>query len=367
MASFPLIEIKGPPLERGQQYGRQTVDRVEKSIQLYTSRLSDEGVKWEGVCDEARRFIPTIESFNSDYLVEMRGIAQGAGVDLEAILLVNARTEIIYGRKKPPKTATDHIDGCTNAVALQTATRNGHVLQAQNWDWKVECLDTTVILRLHRDDGPDMLTLVEAGGLARHGINSHGIGVGANFLHTEQDFGRNGIPLSLIRRKILDAELYYDALAAVMWPPRAFSNNMMISIAGGEAVCLESTPEEVFWVWPQDGLLVHSNHFLCPAAKSKYKDLQAASSPDTLYRNRRVDSALRSRLGDITVEDMKAALFDDFETPRAVCRPPVPTGLQNNMTMTVAMIIMDLTDQTMWVCPAPYKNKEFTEYKLYSK
>ncbi len=364
MTSFPLIEVEGHPLERGRQYGRQAADRVEKSIQLYTSRLFDQGVKWEGICDEARRFIPTIETYNPDYLVEMRGIAQGAGVDLEAILLINARTEILYGRQKPAEPADDHQDGCTNAVALEKATRSGHVLQAQNWDWKVECLDTTVILRVHRDDGPDMLTLVEAGGLARHGLNSRGIGVGANFLHTDQDFGRSGIPLSLIRRKILDAELYYDALAAVMRPSRAFSNNMMVSIAEGEAVCLETTPEEVFWVWPQDDLLVHANHFLCPVAKSKYKDLLAVKSPDTLYRSRRVDSALRSRLGDIILDDMKAALFDDFGTPRAVCRPPVLSGLQNNMTMTVAMILMDLTDRIMWVCPAPSKNKEFTEYRL---
>ena len=108
------------------------------------------------------------------------------------------------------------------------------------------------------------------------------------------------------------------------------------------------------------------NHFLCPVAKSKYKDLLAVKSPDTLYRSRRVDSALRSRLGDITVDDMKSALFDDFGAPRAVCRPPVPSGLEENMTMTmtVAMIIMDLTDRIMWVCPAPHKNKEFTEYRL---
>ena len=99
-------------------------------------------------------------------------------------------------------------------------------------------------------------------------------------------------------------------------------------------------------------------------AKSKYKDLLAVKSPDTLYRSRRVDSALRSRLGDITVDDMKSALFDDFGAPRAVCRPPVPSGLEENMTMTVAMIIMDLTDRIMWVCPAPHKNKEFTEYRL---
>ena len=364
MKPFPLIEIEGPLMERGQQYGRQAVDRIEKSIELYSARLAEEGVSRAGLCDEARRFIPTIENYNPDYVVEMRGIAQGAGVDLESILLVNARTEIMYGRQKPPAGATDHQDGCTTAVALAQATRDGHVLQGQNWDWKVECLETTIILSLHRDDGPDFLSLVEAGGLARHGLNSMGIGVGANYLHTDQDFGRSGIPLSLIRRRILDSELYYDALTAVFWPPRAFSNNMMVTTVEGESVCLETTPEEVFWVWPQDGLMAHANHFQSLAAKSKYKDLQAASSPDTIYRDRRVDAVLRPRLGDITVDDFKTAFFDDFATPRSVCRPPVFSGKQDNMTMSVATIIMDLTDRIMWVCPAPHENKEFTEYRM---
>lgn len=364
MTTFPLIEVEGPPLERGRQYGQQASSSIKKSIELYTTVLSKGDIGWDGIRTEARRFIPTIESYNPDYMKEMQGIAQGAGVDLEAVLLVNARSEILYGRQKPAASETDHHDGCTTVVALSEATQNGHVLQGQNWDWKAACLDTTIILHIHQDDAPDIITLVEAGGLARHGINSRGIAVGANFLHTEQDFGSSGIPLGLIRRKILDSNLYYDALAAVLQPPRAFSNNIMVTTADGESVCLETTPNEVFWVWPESGLLVHSNHFLCPVARSKYKDIKVPASPDTLYRKRRVDSILSPRLGKVTMEDIITALFDDFGYPRSVCRPPVKDSFQNGESMTVAMIVMDVTDRTMFVCAEPHTNKKFTKYKL---
>lgn len=363
-AIFPFIEIEGPPFERGQQHGRQASTQIEKGIQLYTSLLLNSGFKWENICDEAcNKFIPTIEAYNPAFLEEMRGIAQGAGVDLEAILLINARTEIVYGRKVPSK-SDDLDDGCTTAIALGQATRNGHILQVQNWDWRQECLETAVIIKIKQDDAPDILTFVEAGGLARHGFNSNGIGVGANFLHTDQDYGRSGIPLSMIRRKILDSSLYYNALKAVTQTKKAFSNNMLVATADGEAISLEATPEEVFWVWPQDGLLVHSNHFLCPIARTKNKDLNAEEFPDTLYRHHRVDSFLRSRLGDITVDHMKEAFFDDFGSPYSVCRPPIDKRGDDALSMTVATIIMDLTDGVMWVCRAPYKNNQFTEYRM---
>ena len=49
-------------------------------------------------------------------------------------------------------------------------------------DWRAECAETGVLLRIHRDDGPDILTFTEAGGLARSGLNSAGIGLTANAL-----------------------------------------------------------------------------------------------------------------------------------------------------------------------------------------
>ena len=55
-------------------------------------------------------------------------------------------------------------DACTGVVALPSATRDGRLIHAQNWDWKAECAETAVVLKIHRDDGPDILTFTEAGG-----------------------------------------------------------------------------------------------------------------------------------------------------------------------------------------------------------
>ena len=79
------------------------------------------------------------------------------------------------------------------------ATAAGRVIHAQNWDWKAECAETAVVLRVHRDDGPDLLTFTEAGGLARSGLNAAGIAITANYLESDRDYRQTGVPLITAR------------------------------------------------------------------------------------------------------------------------------------------------------------------------
>ena len=79
----------------------------------------------------AQRFGVTIEERYPDLLAEITGIAEGAGRDLEEIIALNARTELLFA-----ESATD--EGCTVAVILPEAA-GGHTLIGQNWDWKAEC------------------------------------------------------------------------------------------------------------------------------------------------------------------------------------------------------------------------------------
>jgi hypothetical protein len=60
---------------------------------------------------------------------------------------------------------------------------------------------------------------------------------------------------------------------------------------------------------------------------------------------------------------VKEALFDDFATPWAVCRPP-RRNLSNNLSATVAMILMEPERGVMEVAPLPALNRQFTTYTL---
>ena len=230
--------------------------------------------------------------------------------------------------------------------------------------WIVRGYGGWMIVR--RDDGPDLLTYVEAGGLGRAGFNEYGIAVTGNNLTIEgENWSRPGVPLSIIRRLILEAPTYAEAMKAIATAPRTVSNNMIVSCAQdtGDAIDLETTPNEIFWVMPEDGLLTHANHFVSPAARAKVVDRGLLNGMDSLYRDRRVRAHLQRCGTKITIDDFKSAFEDKFGHPRAVLRTPDPES-SNQISATVATIIMDAADRIMWVRQSPYRSEEYVTYKL---
>ena len=353
---FPLVEVSGTPHERGLSYGRQAQERIGRSVALYRGRLERLGISATRFSELVQLYLPEMRRFGTHYVEEMQGIAEGAALTLDDIVLVNARTEIVALARRQEKV----VDGCTGVVILPSHSASGNLIHAQNWDWLAECAETAIVLRIRRDDGPDILTFTEAGGLARSGFNAAGIAISANYLESDRDFTQTGVPLPLIRRKVLEQQHYALAILTIVATPKACSNNMIVSTAEGFAVDLECAPDEVFPLHAEDGRIVHANHWLSGVALSKLKDTGLASVPDSLYRDRRVMALLPERAG---IEDVKAALFDDFGAPYAVCRPPIAEG-DGNLGATVAMIMMEPAARRMEICPMPALNRTFTTYSL---
>lgn len=363
-APFPLLEVRGTPRERGRSHGEQARERIAICIRNYQSTFQHKGVSWERARELADSFFPRIESFDPALADELQGIAEGAGVSLQEIVAINARTELMYGKHgHRPGIDPPDDEGCTGAIALREITASGHLIHGQNWDWRDEAADSCVVLRMIPEQGPAILCFVEAGMLARAGMNSAGVAVTGNFLECQHDARREGIPLPLVRRQVLQSSGLGTAIQAVHQAPRMFSNNLMISQAGGEAINLETTPEEIFWLAPEDGLLVHANHFITAAARSRVVDTGLRTNGDSLYRDRRVRQSLAAEKGSITIESFKRAFQDRYGSPRAVCRTPV-FGPGGRTSSTVATVIMDTMEQRMWIAPRPYGPHEFTEYSL---
>lgn len=362
---FPMIDLEGSPQDIGLSYGRQAAALIYRSIDIYKHAFAMKGVSWKKARKLAREYLPKIENYSAEFALELRAIASGADLPIEDLVAINSRTELLYGQSSSdtkPAAETD-VDGCTGAIALPETTANGHCIHGQNWDWRDECADTSIVLRIHPESGPTILTFVEAGLLARCGMNSAGIGLTGNFLQTDRDFGIEGVPLSFLRRRILMSESLAIAVQSVFEIPRTFSNNLMISQHNGEAVNLETTPHEVFWTMPDEGLLVHANHFTSQGALAKVYDLGLETNTDSLFRDRRVRKALAGNQGQLTVDHFKNAFSDRFDDPYAVCHSPV-RGPGGNTSSTVATVIMDTTEGHMWIAKRPYQETYFKQYSL---
>ncbi|MDR7378915.1 hypothetical protein J2X19_003609 [Rhodoferax ferrireducens] len=362
---FPFVSVSGTPFERGLQYGQQVADRVRGSARLYGQTLVNLGYSNSARAQLIGYFEKQIADFAPHYLEEMRGIAQGANVPFEDIVMVNARTEVLAKARAEKVQAVDAEpgDGCTGALILPERSASGNLLHGQNWDWRAECVDTSIVLRVRNDDGPDFLTFVEAGGLARSGMNSAGVSITANYLESDRDFTQLGVPLSLIRRKVLEQTHFSLAMKAVATTPKSCSNNIMLGMAEGFGIDFECTTNEAFPIYPgADQLIVHANHWMSPVALGKLVDGGIANSPDSHYRDWRVRKLLnqKDRLGR---QDLKDAFFDSFGGQYAVCRPP-RIGSNDNLSATVAMVIMEPAVGEMDVTPLPALNRVFTRYSL---
>jgi isopenicillin-N N-acyltransferase like protein len=366
--AFPLIELAGPPRERGRTYGNAAAARIHRSAEIYLTAFGALNLGAARVRALVHTLIPIIERFEPAYLEEMRGIAEGAHCPLEHVVVVNARTELLAEARRNGETvrpgADGPVDGCTGAVVLPDASADGKLLHGQNWDWRAECAETGVVLRITRDDGPTVLTFTEAGGLARCGMNSAGVALTANFLGSDRDGRTPGVPLVLLRRRALESAHFALGIQTIYATGKWVSNNIMLSHAGGAAIDIESAPDESFLIQPEHGLLVHANHFESPAALAKLKDTGLPSTPDSAYRAQRVRGLLASKRGAIGVDDLKAAFFDDFASPYSVCRPPRPAASGDNLSATVMMIVMRPADGWMEICPLPALNREFTRYAV---
>jgi len=360
---FPLVETGGTPRHRGLAYGEQARERVDRSVELYAGRLRHLGFTMDDIGRLTGIFLPRIKEWAPDLVEEMEGIASGANSDLPSIMLVNARTEILQLAKREKGLSDDEPDGCTGAVILPEATRHGRLIHGQNWDWNADCADTSIVLRIKRDDGPDLLTFTEAGGLARSGFNSAGIGITANYLESDRDYRDLGIPLPFIRRRALEAKHFALAIKVVATTPKSGSNNMIVSTAEGFAVDLECAPDEAFSIYPDPDMIVHANHWQSMVALSKLREAGLQDVPDSLYRDQRVRRALEARRGDIVIDDLREALFDDFGTPFSVCRPPIRKE-GGNLSATVAMVLFEPATGVMEIAPLPAVSREFTRYDL---
>lgn len=360
---FPCIEVSGTPRERGLAQGRAVPERVARSIALYRGELAKRSVDAATQDRLARRFVSVIADFDPDYMEELQGIAEGANVPLEGVITVNCRTEMMFGIRGAAQVHEEMKDGCTGVVALPSVTASGRLLHGHNWDWREEAADSSLVMRIRNDNGPDIITLVEAGALARHGFNTAGVALTANFLACDRDFKAPGVPLAILRRKILEQPNLAGAAKVLGTTTRSCSNNILLSQCDGEAVDLECVPDECFWIQPEGGLLAHSNHFISPSARARVRDTYFGTNPDTLYRVTRVHEHLAARRGKIDYKDVVDALSDRYGFPDSVLRSPKPASF-DAISATVCMIIIDAKAGKMWIARKPYERIDFAEYAI---
>lgn len=368
--TFAKLTASGSPREVGQAHGSTFATQVRACVDFYRQRFEHElKVPWAEALDYANGSVDNLRAADPGLADEMAGIAEGADLDLSEIVAINIRTGVTRmvehrdDRKIAPIGGPEPLDHeCTTAAILPEATADGHVLVAQNWDQRAACQRHTVLIEQHIEGEPALLFVTEAGILFRHGMNSAGLAIAGNSLHSDRESAPDqGLPTHLARRRALRHDNLADAREALATTPRSHSANHLLAAASGDAVDLEVVPSRAYAVDPVAGVLVHSNHFLSPEARAELRDRSLDLLPDSQFRDCRFRDAMMARHGEIGVGDLMSALRDHFGYPKSICRhADDPTSPQAGHTLSSS--VWDLTQLRMWNAPGPTCVATFTEY-----
>ena len=188
--TFPLIEVSGDAYQMGYQHGAQAADLVQKYL-LWIERLT--GKSRDLLCQNAMAFLPMMEKLSLAFVEEIRGLADGAGINFEEAVLCQARAEA----------ARVHEGGCTVFTLTGSSSADGLPLAGQNQDLETEYTDVAILLHVKPTDGrPRALIFTFAGQLGYSGMNQYGL---AHFADALYDFQWClGLPHYPLKRVMLE-------------------------------------------------------------------------------------------------------------------------------------------------------------------
>lgn len=235
-----LTVISGKARERGKTYGAAFKDAIHAflSKEIYASftdkpNAKDAMLRYAGACGMA------IKEYSPLVTEEMEGMAEGAGLRFEELVLITNHEELWHRGLVP---ATDH---CTVFGAAAPDTADGDSFVCQTWDWMESVYGMSSMLLWKRTEGPSLLAYAYPGLWTGAGLNSAGI---ALCWHTGGGDGKEprvGIPAYVLIAQML----YQDTLKGALDEARRATNaGWFVYLLGdgqGNHATIRGTPKKV--------------------------------------------------------------------------------------------------------------------------
>ena len=166
------IVIEGSALERGHAYGKRFRDEIrsfldEEIFAPFTGKPStrEEMLAYAAACGTVvREVCPGIAE-------EVRGIAEGAGLSFEEIVLIQLHEEL-YHRAPLPGPKAGH---CTAVAVAPADSGDGHAYVGQTWDWMESVAGKSRVIEWRRGEAASVLAYGFPGMPVGAGVSSGGI------------------------------------------------------------------------------------------------------------------------------------------------------------------------------------------------
>ena len=252
-----IVDLEGTPYQMGKIHGETLKTEILELVKRWKADLEKTyQVSAEVFIKQFLKktdFRPAIDRWTPGLIDEVRGIADGAGLDFETMFVYQLLDEIWVMNGDLAR-----LDNCTTIAAGRE--RKSRVV-AQTLDIPVFYHGFPTILRL-RDERKNLETLVFTipGLIAANGLNSRSVAVCANTV-TQLAYSSKGLPVAFVVRGILRQESYGQAVKFLQDIPPAAPQNYVI---GGpdEAASFERSAGKMSRYIPFKGaeFTYHTNH-----------------------------------------------------------------------------------------------------------
>ena len=290
--------------ERGAAFGRAHAPAIRHSIAVYERMFAETGVAAGDI---------RVPDWAHE---ELSAMAEGAGVPLDSLLAVNARTEVLSG-----------------AGPTECSVVGAGGLLAQNWDWHPDLSESTIIWVVENGSGW-FVTLCEAGTLAKIGLNDAGLGVCLNLLRSSEDGGHDGTPIHILLRQVLATCRSVDQAIGLLASTKVTASSAVTVAQPGDVASVELSPGGANVIRGSIG--AHTNHFLEPPKRGRDTMDSVSTVP---------------RLGVVRSAPLLDALRSHAGHPNGVCRHLDESLPWAEQVVTVASVVMNLAALRFHVAP----------------
>jgi isopenicillin-N N-acyltransferase like protein len=331
---LPLIDVAGDHREMGRQFGEQLRPQIHEYSEMWLSKAaSRSGKSREELLDQIDGFIVAIDDAAPHLGEEIRGVADGAELDLREAFSIQVRMELLFAGPPPPS--------CTTFAVTPDHSATGETIVGQNVDLDAEVERFGLVLRMRPNDKPAVMMYTSPGLVSYVGMNDAGLAVHGNLLVSPG--WRTGFPRYLITRLMLEKSTVPEALEAGLKPARASSRNMILGDSSGNIANAELTVDDAAVLDGTDtGRLVHTNHYVHP----KFDRMAVEFVPESSeHRYSRMNHLITSPAQPLGVDDFQRFFRDHDDHPGSICAHQTSTSTSK----TVASLISEPAQGRMHV------------------
>ena len=310
---LPIIDYTNhkDPYSAGRYHGEEFRTGIKELTSIRKNLMIQKNPALKGsIATLALKIHQISKKYDEMLARELEGIASGAGLALEDIIVLNNYTDF--------RDISMPEEGCST-VHVQ---RNHQIWSGQTWDMhssakRYICLIQTV----------EGLFFSLVGCLGMMGVNNSGHFLGVNNLNTTH--ATTGLVWPLLVRKVLQMNTLSSMKEALLSAPVTSGHNYMASsLHGGKH--LEITPKAKVEVLSlkdgMDGSIFHTNHCLSSETKSFEHNASVNSTTHIRY------ALLKQKISSVQSFETLIDLLQDHENyPKSICSH-FQSGLQDPAT-----------------------------------